>query len=57
MGTIVHKSQYTLYFEIFLKTLDTLYHRTEGVYNNIQMFWLETSTRYVFGLDVSYNFM
>ena len=31
MGTIVHKSQYTLYFEIFLKTLGTLYQGTEGV--------------------------
>ena len=31
MGTIVHKSQYTLYFEKILKTLGTLYHGTEGV--------------------------
>ena len=29
---IIHKSQYTLYFEIFLKTLDALYYGTEGVY-------------------------
>ena len=31
MGTIVRKSQYTLYSEKNLKTLGTLYQRTEGV--------------------------